>query len=227
MKHRRAAFKERLSKKKKPDLKVDTDTDNRTELDHAMKPSCNPSDYAAKSTRLPSRYQRASLTILSPAPVELEAEPVAMKTVPELTSSDTGPWSPESYSDSPPTPTEDQSTPITTPTTTIRPKEIYTSREYRHQPKPRRARDVSELPDGLRQEDVDPDSLVLDMGTPGGLDDDFLDTLLSQLEQAGISERVTSQSKGKARADDDDEGGMWMGVKSSFGVPMLQVKAMG
>ena len=230
MKHRRATFKERLSKKmKKPDLKVDTDTDtnNRVELDHAMKLSCNPGDYAAKSTRLPSRYQRASLRILSPAPVELEAKPVVMKTVPELTSSDTGPWSPESYSDSPPTPTEDQPTPITTPTTTIRPKEIYTSREYRHQPKPRRTKDVSELPGELRQEDVDPDSLVLDMGTPGGLDDDFLDTLLGQLEQAGISERVTSQSKGKARADDDDEEGMWMGVKSSFGVPMLQVRAMG
>ena len=233
MKNRRNAFKGRLNKKdKKSDVRVDVDNDNdndndrSTRLQNNVPQSCNPIDYA--TLRPKPRFQRASLTALSPAPVELEAEPVAMKTVPELTSSDTPSRSPGSYSDTPYTPgTSLDDTPAVT--TTIRPKEIYTSREYRHQPKPRRPTDVSDL---LRLPDEEADVTLLDIGTPGGFEEDFVDTLIAQLEAAGISERVTSKSKGKGKArmgevDIVDEGGVWMGMTSRVGVPRLEVRAMG
>jgi hypothetical protein len=216
MKNRRSAFKARLDSKrnKTPNLKVDTE--NPAAPENAFQ-NCNPNDYATLRPR--SRYHRASVTTLNPAPVELEAEPVVMKTVPELTSSDTSPWSPDSYSDSAATPPEEQPT----ATTTIRPKEIYTSREYRHQPKPHRAANFGHLLD------LDPDSAVLDIGTPGGFEDDFVDTLLAQLEAVGIAERDTNQSKGEGRvgADDSEEDGcVWMGMRSGVGVPRLAVRAM-
>jgi hypothetical protein len=217
MKNRRSAFKGRLNSKKNktPNLKVDTE--NSTGPENAF-PSCNPKDYTTLRPR--SRHPRVGVTALTPAPVELEAEPVFMKTVPELTSSDTNPWSPESYSDSAATPPEDQ--PIAT--TTIRPKEIYTSREYRHQPKPRSTANFSHLVD------LNPDTAVLDIGTPGGFEDDFVDTLLAQLEAAGIAERDTDRRKAEAQVrveDIEEDGRVWMGMKTSVGVPRLEVRAMG
>jgi hypothetical protein len=69
--------------------------------------------------------------------------------------------------------------------TTIRPKEIYTSRIYRHQPKPQTAKinTTLRLDDGSNPEDFDQ---VLNIGTPGGFEVDFVDTLIAQLQQAGI-----------------------------------------
>jgi hypothetical protein len=153
-----------------------------------------------------------------------------MKTVPEMASSDSNPWSPDSYSNSPLTPPEQ----LPVVTTTIRPKEIYTSGEYRHQPTPRRTANVNN-PLRLSEDNLDPNAVVLDIGTPGGFEEDFVDTLIAQLEAAGIAERTpstsTSKSKGKGKATRehvfDDEGGIWMGMKSNVGVPRVEVGAMG
>jgi hypothetical protein len=221
MKDRRSAFKARLKKDKMKDLKVDTENSVRPEN---VVQSCDPIDHAIPRSR--SRYHRTSIGAVTPAPVELEAEPVAMKTVPELSDTNSGPWSPGSYSDSPLTPPEDHNT----ITTTFRPKEIYTSGEYRHQPAARRAGNVNNLLQ-FSDQDLDPDSLVLDIGMPGGFEENFVDTLITQLEAASIIDRVPSKSKGKgkakARVDDFDEGGVWMGMTSSVGVPRLVVKTMG
>ena len=181
MKDRRAAFRARLNKmSRKPDPVVDKDIEIATE--HTVQESCNPIDSAPPS---PKRgYLHFDVEALNSAPVELEAEPLPMKTLPELASGDTSPWSPDSYSDAtdaPNTPLEGQ--PITT--TTIRPKEIYTSQKYRYQPKPQTANTSTPLrledgssPDGLDQ--------VVNISTPGGFEVDFVDTLIAQLQQAGI-----------------------------------------
>jgi hypothetical protein len=198
MKNRRNAFKARLNKKDKkdkmPEAKVNTTTEgnkDKTGLDNDVPQSYNPNNYPTPKPF--SRYHRANLNSQAPAPVELEAEPVAMKTVPELISSATSPWSPDSHSDSPSTP-DNAATTTTHTTTTIRPKEIYTSREYRHQPKPRRPTDFSKILH-LPGDDADGelDVTVLDIGTPGGFEEDFVDTLIAQLEAAAIGERATSQ----------------------------------
>jgi hypothetical protein len=223
MKDRRSAFRARLKKTKTPDPKVDGESP--AGPDPAVH-SCNPMDYVIPTPR--SRYPRTSLTSLTPVPVELEAEPVPMKTVPEMTSSDSNPWSPESYSNSPLTPPVD----LPVITTTIRPKEIYTSGEYRYQPTPRRTADVNNLL-RLSDDDLNPNPVVLDIGTPGGFEEDFVDTLIAQLEAAGIGERSMSMSKskgkGKARIEPvyDDEGDVWMGMRSNVGVPRLEVGAIG
>ena len=181
MKDRRASFRARLNRmNRKPDPVVDKDINIATE--HTIQESCNPTDYVPPS---PKRgYLHFSVKALNSTPVELEADPLPMKTLPELASGDTSPWSPDSYSDgtdAPYTPPEGQ--PITM--TTIRPKEIYTSRKYRHQPKPQTANISATLrPDnGSSPEDLDQ---VASIGTPGGFEVDFVDTLIAQLQQAGI-----------------------------------------
>ena len=75
---------------------------------------------------------------------------------------------------------------------------------------------------------------VLDIGTPGGFEEDFVDTLIKQLEAAGISEESKREGKGKGRMDDDGEvrgggsgDGMWMGMRTAVGVPRLEVRAVG
>ena len=71
---------------------------------------------------------------------------------------------------------------------------------------------------------------VLDIGTPGGFEEDFVDTLIKQLEAAGIGEGVPREGKGKGRMDEEGEvggggDGIWM--RSAVGVPRLEVGAMG
>jgi hypothetical protein len=162
---------------------------------------------------------------LAPALSEREAEPVPMKTVSEMASSDFHPWSPDSYLHSPLTSLGDRPT----TTTTIQPKEIYTSCEYRHQPTPRPIANVNNLL-RLSEEDLDPNAALLDIGTPGGFEENFVDTLIAQLEAAGISERTPSQSKprdqGRARTEHvyDDEKDVWTGMRSNVGVPGLKVR---
>jgi hypothetical protein len=181
MKDRRASFRARLNRmNRKPDPVVDKDINIATE--HTFQESCNPTDYVPPNPR--RGYLHFSVKALNSTPVELEAEPLPMKTLPELASGDTSPWSPDSYSDgtdAPYTPPEGQ--PITM--TTIRPKEIYTSRKYRHQPKPQTANISTplRLDNGSSPEDADQ---VLSIGTPGGFEVDFVDTLIAQLQQAGI-----------------------------------------
>jgi hypothetical protein len=181
MKDRRASFKARLNKmNRKQDPVVDKDINIATE--HTIQESYYPNDYAPPRPR--RGYLHLSVKALNPVPVELEAEPLPMKTLPELASGDTSPWSPDSCSDrtdAPYTPPEGQ--PITT--TTIRPKEIYTSRIYRHQPKPQTTNISTSLRlnDGSSPEDLDQ---VLNIGTPGGFEVDFVDTLIAQLQRAGF-----------------------------------------
>jgi len=181
MKDRRASFRARLNRmNRKPDPVVDKDINIATE--HTFQESCNPTDYVPPS--LKRGYLHFSVKAINSTPIELEAEPLPMKTLPELASGDTSPWSPDSNSDAtdaPYTPPEDQ--PITM--TTIRPKEIYTSQKYRHQPKPQTANISAtlRLDNGSSQEDLDQ---VLSVGTPGGFQVDFVDTLVAQLQQAGI-----------------------------------------
>ena len=181
MKDRRASFRARLNRmNRKPDPVVDKDINIATE--HTFQESCNPTDYVPPS--LKRGYLHFSVKAINSTPIELEAEPLPMKTLPELASGDTSPWSPDSNSDAtdaPYTPPEDQ--PITM--TTIRPKEIYTSQKYRHQPKPQTANISAtlRLDNGSSQEDLDQ---VLSVGTPGGFQIDFVDTLVAQLQQAGI-----------------------------------------
>jgi hypothetical protein len=182
MKDRRAAFRARLNKmNRKPDPVVDKDVEITAE--HTIQESYNPIDDVPPC---PKRgYLHFGVQARNSAPVELEAEPLPLKTLPELASGDTSPWSPDSYSDAtdaPHTPLEGQ--PITT-TTTIRPKEIYTSQKYRHQPKPQTANTSASLrlEDGSRLEDLDQ---VVNISTPGGFEVDFVDTLIAQLQQAGI-----------------------------------------
>jgi hypothetical protein len=181
MKDRRASFRARLNRmNRKPDPIVDKDIDIATE--HTFQERYNPTDYVPPS---PKRgYVHFSVKALNSTPVELEAEPLPLKTLPELASGDTTPRFPDSYSDgtdAPYTPPEGQ--PITM--TTIRPKEIYTSRIYRHQPKPQTANISTALrPDnGSNPEDLDQ---VLNIGTPGGFEVDFVDTLIAQLHQVEI-----------------------------------------
>jgi hypothetical protein len=181
MKDRRASFKARLNRmNRKPDPVVDKDIN--IAIEHTFQESSNPTDYVPP---IPKRgYLHFGVKALNSTPVELEAEPLPLKTLPELASGDTSPWFPDSYSDgtdAPYTPPEGQ--PITM--TTIRPKEIYTSRKYRHQPKPQTAKisTTLRLDDGSNPEDLDQ---VLSIGTPGGFEIDFVDTLISQLHQVGI-----------------------------------------
>jgi hypothetical protein len=181
MKDRRATFRARLNKmNRKPDPVVDEDIEIIAEP--TIQESRNPNDDAPP---FPKRgYLHFGVQALNSAPVELEAEPLPMKTLPELAPGDTSPWSPDSYSDAtdtPHTPLEGQ--PITT--TTIRPKEIYTSQKYRHQPKPQTANTSAlRLEDGSRPEDL---HQVVNISTPGGFEVDFVDTLIAQLQQARIS----------------------------------------
>ena len=86
----------------------------------------------------------------------------------------------------------------------------------------------------LSDDDFDPNAARLDMGTPGGFEENFVDTLIAQLEAAGISERTPSQSQpwdqGRARAEhvrDDDEKEVWTGMRSNVGVPRLKVRVTG
>ena len=182
MKDRRAAFRARLNKmNRKPDPVVDKDIEITAEP--TIQESRDPNDGAPPC---PKRgYLHLGVQARNLAPVELEAEPLPMKTLPELASGDASPWSPDSYSDAtdaPNTPLEGQ--PITT--TTIRPKEIYTSQKYRHQPKPQIANTSASLrlEDGSRPEDLDQ---VVNISTSGGFEVDFVDTLIAQLQQARIS----------------------------------------
>jgi hypothetical protein len=71
------------------------------------------------------------------------------------------------------------------------------------------------------------------MGTPGGFEENFVDTLIAQLEAAGISERTPSRSKsrdqGRVRAEHvgDEEKEVWTGMRSKVGVPRMKARATG
>jgi hypothetical protein len=185
MKDRRAAFRARLNKMNKKADPVVVEKDITIATERTIPETCIPSDVGPPSAK--RGYLHLGVKALNSAPVELEAEPLPMKTVPELASDGTSPWFPDSYSDgtntphTPHTPLEGQ--PITT--TTIRPKEIYTSQKYRHPPKPQTANISTSvrLDDGSNVEDLDQ---VLNVSTPGGFEIDFVDTLIAQLQQVGI-----------------------------------------
>jgi hypothetical protein len=178
MKDRRASFRARLNKmNRKPDPVVDKDINIAAE--HTIQESRNPTNY--EPPRPIRGYLHFGVKALNSVPIELEAGPLPMTTLPELASGDTSPWSPESHSDgtdAPYTPPEGQPIPMTT----IRPKEIYTSQKYRHQPKPQTAN----ISTSLRLDDGSSQDQGLNISTPGGFEVGFVDTLIAQLQQAGI-----------------------------------------